>query len=84
MGIALSSGAIISVGSGLSAEVNGKYDAIATRVDLCDNLGSYAVAGGTYLATPAGTPNCQSNYQWSFRSNTNSARVLIFSYSFVV
>ena len=73
MGVTLTNGAIISVGSALNVEnENAKGEAIITRMDLCADLADYTTPSGTYVVAAEDELNCAQHFTWSWRTNTAS------------
>jgi hypothetical protein len=58
------------VGVGICLETGSPNgDGLIARVDVCADLSSYATPLDTGVLTPAGSPNCATDYTWVWRSN---------------
>ena len=59
----------VGVGGALEAGFTGA-DALAIRIDECDNLSSYENPLDAMITKPGNNGKCQNNYKWVYNTNT--------------
>ena len=67
----INNNAYVAVGTGLSKlDGNGKAEAVAARVDICQPISQYENPTDTMLSSPSGVSSCATNYSWAWKTNT--------------